>query len=87
MADEAVKLGQLVAYHPSAAERSRNSTLDVTGPWVGLVTYVHQDGTGRVNLALFMPFPDDPMTPVERRLGIDRQGEAAGGIRCWSLLP
>ena len=80
-------MGQTVAYWPSSLERSRNSTLDVSGAWVGIVTYVYRDGTTRVKLALLVPFPDDPMTPVERRLAIEKQGEAEGGSRCWSYLP
>jgi hypothetical protein len=51
------------------------------------VTYVYEGGEGRVNLALFMPFPDDPLSAVERRLNVVHQGAAEGGIRCWSYLP
>ena len=83
----ALKLGMAVAYWPSALERSRNSTLDVNRAWVGIVTYVYDEQPSKVNLAVMVPFPDDPLSPVERRLAIEKQGEAEGGNRCWSFLP
>jgi hypothetical protein len=83
-----VKPGETVCYWPSSLERSRNSTLDLNGDyWVGIVTFVHRDGSQRVNLALLPPFPDDPLSAVERRLNIEKRGEAESGIRCWSFLP